>query len=96
MLDVYTDCGRFMIWFNSSAMAVQPNSTVFFGPLSKVWKAPMHDEQEFSNQVLRLLHVCNGNLVTKARSRTYWDAVWEEMRIARDTVISSSDREPVC
>jgi len=42
----------------------------------------MDDEQDFLNlyygqQVLWLPRVCNGNLVIRARSRMYWDAIWE-------------------
>ena len=100
-LDAYTDYRGFTIGFNSGVMALRSNSTVFFDMLPKVWEAPMDDEQGFLNlyfgqQVLRLPHVYNGNLAIKARSRTYWDAIWDEMRIVQYTVTSPFDREPVC
>lgn len=100
-LNAHTDFRGFTIGFNSGVMVFRPNSTAFSDMLSKVWKAPVDDEEGFLNlyygqQVVRLPHVYNGNLAIKARSRAYWDAIWEETKIVQYTVASPFDRRPVC
>ena len=59
----------------------------------------MNDEQGFldlyyGQQVLRLQHVYAEDLAIKVRSRTCWDAVWEEMRNVQYRIISPPNREP--
>lgn len=100
-LDAHTDFRGFTLEFNSGVMALRPNSTVFFDMISKVRKAPVDDEEGFLNlyygqQAFRLPHVYNGNLAIKARSRIYWDAIRDGIRILHYTVTSPFDRQPAC
>ena len=100
-LDTHADFRGITIEFNSGVMAFRPNSTVFSDMLSKVLKAPVDNEQDFLNlyygqQVARLPHVYNGNLAIKARSRVYWDGIWDGMRVIQYTVVSPFNRQPVC
>ena len=100
-LDTHTDFRGFTVEFNSGVMALRPNSTVFSDMLSKVWKASLDDEDGFLNlyygqQVFRLPHMYNGNLAIKARSRAYWDAIWDGMKVLQYTATSPFDRQPIC
>ena len=102
--DVFLNRRGFTVSFNAGVMAVKPNSEVFKDMLSKLEDAKFSRkgaEQSYLNlyyasQLVRLPHVYNGNLAIKAKSRSYWAAMQEQMRTIHYTLAKPFDRGPWC
>jgi alpha-N-acetylglucosamine transferase len=102
--DVYLDERGFSIGFNAGVLAIKPNSTVFDDMLTKIYRDDYkHNEAEqgflnlyYGQQVARLPHVYNGNLAIKSKSRTYWDAIQDQMRIVHFTLTKPFAMVPRC
>jgi len=102
--DVYTSNQGFTISFNSGVLAVKPNSTVFDDMLTKIYRDDYwHGEADqgflnlyYGQQVARIPHVYNGNLAIKETSKTYWDAIQDQMRIMHFTLVKPFDTAPRC
>lgn len=102
--DAYLDGRGFTISFNAGVMAFKPNSEVFKDMLSKVEDAKFNREAAeqsylnlyYGSQVVRLPHIFNGNLAIKGRSRSYWAAMQDQMRIIHYTLAKPFDSRPWC
>lgn len=102
--DVYLDERGFSIGFNAGVLAIKPDSNVFDDMLTKIYRNDYkHNEAEqgflnvyYGQQVVRLPHVYNGNLAIKTKSRTYWDAIQDQMRIVHFTLTKPFDMAPKC
>lgn len=102
--DVWLDGRGFSVGFNAGVMAFKPNSEVFKDMLSKVEDAKFDREEAeqsylnlyYGSQVVRLPHIYNSNLAIKARSRGYWAAMQEQMRIIRYTLAKPFNDRPWC
>ena len=102
--DVYLDHRGFTVGFNAGVLAIKPDSTVFDDMLTKIYRNDYkHAEAEqgflnlyYGQQVVRLPHVYNGNLAIKGKSRQYWDAIQDQMRIVHFTLTKPFDVLPKC
>ena len=102
--DVYLDERGFSIGFNAGVLAIKPRSSVFDDMLTKIYRDDYkHNEAEqgflnlyYGQQVVRLPHVYNGNLAIKTKSRTYWDAIRDQMRVVHFTLTKPFDMTPKC
>ena len=102
--DVYLDNRGFSIGFNAGVLAIKPNSTVFDDMISKISSRDYkHNDAEqgflnlyYGQQAIRLPHVYNGNLAIKTKSRQYWDAIQDQMRIVHFTLTKPFDIAPKC
>jgi len=102
--DVYLDNRGFSIGFNAGVLAIKPDSKVFDDMLTKIYRDDYkHNEAEqgflnlyYGQQVVRLPHVYNGNLAIKTKSRKYWDAIQEQMRIVHFTLTKPFEMAPKC
>jgi len=102
--DVYLDERGFSIGFNAGVLAIKPDSRVFDDMLTKIYRDDYkHNEAEqgflnlyYGQQVVRLPHVYNGNLAIKGKSRQYWDAIQDQMRIVHFTLTKPFDMSPKC
>ena len=102
--DVYLDNRGFTIGFNAGVLAIKPDSKVFDDMLTKIYRDDYkHNEAEqgflnlyYGQQVVRLPHVYNGNLAIKGRSRPYWDAIQDQMRVVHFTLTKPFDVRPRC
>lgn len=102
--DVYLDERGFSIGFNAGVLAIKPDSKVLDDMLTKIYRDDYkHNEAEqgflnlyYGQQVVRLPHVYNGNLAIKTKSRTYWDAIQDQMRIVHFTLTKPFDMTPKC
>jgi len=102
--DVYLDNRGFNFGFNAGVLAVKPNSTVFDDMLTKIYRNDYkHNEAEqgflnlyYGQQVARIPHVYNGNLAIKSKSRQYWDAIQDQMRVVHFTLVKPFDMTPRC
>ena len=101
--DVYVERG-FRIEFNSGVLAIKPDSRVFDDMLTKIYRNDyFHGDADqgflnfyYSQQAVRLPHVYNGNLAIKGRSRQYWDAIQDQMRVVHFTLTKPFDTAPRC
>ena len=101
--DVYVERG-FRIEFNSGVLAIKPDSRVFDDMLTKIYRNDyFHGDADqgflnfyYSQQAVRLPHVYNGNLAIKGRSRQYWDAIQDQMRVVHFTLTKPFDTAPKC
>lgn len=102
--DVYLDARGFTIGFNAGVMALKPDTNIFEDMLKKEAGAQYNREAAeqaylnlyFGQQVLRLPHIYNGNLAIKVRSRPYWDAMQEQMRVVHYTLTKPFPGRPSC
>ena len=102
--DVYLDNRGFSIGFNAGVLAIKPDSKVFDDMLTKIYRDDYkHNEAEqgflnlyYGQQVVRLPHVYNGNLAIKTKSRPYWDAIQDQMRIVHFTLTKPFEMAPKC
>jgi hypothetical protein len=102
--DVYLDNRGFSIGFNAGVLAIKPDSAVFDDMITKISsKDYKHNDAEqgflnlyYGQQALRLPHVYNGNLAIKTKSRRYWDAIQDQMRIVHFTLTKPFDIVPRC
>jgi len=102
--DVYLDNRGFTIGFNAGVLAIKPDSKVFDDMLTKIYRDDYkHNEAEqgflnlyYGQQVVRLPHVYNGNLAIKSKSRQYWAAIQDQMRIVHFTLTKPFDVLPRC
>jgi hypothetical protein len=87
--DVYIWGKGFTVEFSVGVMALKTSTEVFEDMMAKVDAAQFDRgaaEQSYLNlyfgqQVLRIPHVYNGNLVIKVRGESFWDAIQEQMRM---------------
>jgi len=102
--DVYLDKRGFSIGFNAGVLAIKPDSEVFDDMMTKISrKEYRHEEAEqgflnfyYGQQAIRLPHVYNGNLAIKTKSRQYWDAIQDQMRIVHFTLTKPFAMVPNC
>ena len=102
--DVYLDIRGFGLGFNAGVLAIKPNSNVFDDMVAKISRKDYkHNEAEqgflnlyYGQQAIRLPHVYNGNLAIKGKSREYWDAIQDQMRIVHFTLTKPFDIVPKC
>ena len=102
--DVFLEGRGFRIEFNAGVLAIKPDSKVFDDMLTKIYRDDyLHNEAEqgflnlyYGQQVARLPHIYNGNLAVKGRSRQYWDAIQDQMRIVHFTLTKPFDMSPRC
>ena len=102
--DVYLDNRGFSIGFNAGVLAIKPDSNVFDDMLTKIYRDDYkHNEAEqgflnlyYGQQVVRFPHVYNGNLAIKTKSRPYWDAIQDQMRIVHFTLTKPFEMAPKC
>ena len=102
--DVYLDTRGFSIGFNAGVLAIKPDSKVFDDMITKISrKEYKHNDAEqgflnfyYGQQAIRLPHVYNGNLAIKTKSRQYWDAIQDQMRIVHFTLTKPFDIVPKC
>ena len=102
--DVYLDNRGFSLGFNAGVLAIKPDSKVFSDMLTKIYRNDYkHNEAEqgflnlyYGQQTIRLPHVYNSNLAIKSKSRQYWDAIQDQMRIVHFTLTKPFDVLPKC
>jgi len=102
--DVYLDQRGFTIGFNAGVLVIKPNSAVFDDMVTKIYGDEYgHGDAEqgflnlyYGQQVVRIPHVYNGNLAVKGKSRRYWDAIQDQMRIVHFTLVKPFEMVHQC
>ena len=102
--DVYLDGRGFTLGFNAGVMAIKPDSRVYHDMLTRINGSDYRHtdaEQGFLNlyyaqQAVRIPHVYNGNLAVEIKSRKYWDAIQDQMRIVHFTLTKPFAAVPRC